>query len=253
MLEYCGQPLLIVSACAQAGSASGSSAGSSGGSSGTGTLERDLVGSGAAPGDGALFSPTNHFLDFSFKNLELLGERNREAAQAMVGLCADPASAPPGEAAAGSSQDLGSEPSACFDPEAGLEVGSSGEGLDAGARVQPGRGTDTGADPLSAALAAGRPALRLLPAQRLGPREWVGDLRNRALQAGLQTGGTCWRVRNAVRRDRWTTLWCVVLLSIRTQGCCQSLQDVFRFSPEARCMCGDFSLQACPELPACPS
>ena len=144
-------PLLSVSTRVQAGSASGSSAGSSGGSSGTGTLERDLVGSGAAPADGALFSPTNHFLDFSFKNLELLGERNREAAQAMAGLCPDPASAP-GEAAAGSSQDLGSEPSACFDPEAGLEAASSGEGLDAQARVRPSRGKDTGVSPLSASF-----------------------------------------------------------------------------------------------------
>lgn len=143
--------MLSVSACAQAGSASGSSAGSSGGSSGTGTLERDLVGSGAAPADGALFSPTNHFLDFSFKNLELLGERNREAAQAMAGLCPDPPSAP-GEAAAGSSQDLGSEPSACFDPEAGLEAANPGVGLDAQARVWHGRGMDTGANAVSASF-----------------------------------------------------------------------------------------------------
>ncbi len=128
----CGTLTQDCPARAQAGSCTGSSAGSSGRSSGT--LERDLVGSGAAPdgfgaaagsshgsggggggsgggvvgggggGDGAVFSPTNQFLNFSFKNLELLGERNREAAQAMAGLRDGEPSGPglaPGEAEAG--------------------------------------------------------------------------------------------------------------------------------------------------------
>ena len=135
----------------QAGSRSGSSAGSSGGSSDMGTLQRDLVGSGAARADGAVFSPTNQFLDFSFKNVELLGERNREAAQAMAGLSPNPTSNPDG-VTAGSSQTLGPELGACVNPESSLEAVNSGAALDAVARLQPG----AGANPVSARLGSGQ-------------------------------------------------------------------------------------------------